>query len=510
MIDPIQHAHGAIGLMTAMSVSCLSALALHHVCMYFVLRDKSFLLFTALALVTCLATFVANDFTELSLWLSWIRWDQSALLEVLCLSVAVNLIFSRRFLKTRQLAPKIDAVMRLLGGFFIALIFLLVLLVYFLAVSPWFVKAVLLLVLISTSLILYATVQVMRAGHKEGYYFFLAQFLIWLGVCVSVSSHFGWSLEQSLSSDIAQLGLGLEMLFFSLALSARIHNDRNRGEAALLEASQAHVVLLESLREADARLASSSLERTHELEILLKNEKKHKEQYVRFGAMISHEFRNPLGIIESQAALLKREDAIGINNIKKRMNAISNATHRLALLFEKWLQHDRLSYAPDTVRVKRIDLSIWMSNLIEKCRVYQENHTLELVLSPEAQHIWADEQLLHVLLLNLIDNACKYSPSESKVRIETRDRCGMTGLAVIDQGCGVAPQFHKDIFLEYFRVDPESKVRGVGLGLSFVKRIVLLHSGQIELISDVGQGSSFCVWFPQLTPFKPLNTLEAG
>ncbi|MEI8400337.1 MAG: sensor histidine kinase [Alcaligenaceae bacterium] len=507
MIDPIQHAHGAIALMTAVSVSCVSALVLHHVCMYFVLRDKNFLLFTALALVTCLATFVANDFTTLSLWLRWIRWDQSALLEILCLGVAVNLIFSRRFLNTRQLVPKIDAAMRLLVGFFIALIFLLLLSVYFLAVSPWFVKTVLLLVLISTSLILYATVQVIRAGHKEAHCFFLAQSLIWLELCVSALSHFGWLLMQSLSSDNAQLSLGFEMLFFSLALSARIHNDRNRGEAALLEVSQAHLVLLESIRETEARLASSILERTQELDILVKNEKTHKEQYVRFGSMISHEFRNPLGIIESQAALLKREDAIGVNNIKKRINAISNATHRLALLFEKWLQHDRLSYAPDSVRVKPIDLSIWMSNLIEKWRVYQENHTLELVLSPEAQHIWADEQLLHVLLLNLIDNACKYSPIESKVRIETRDRSGMTGIAVIDQGCGVATQFHKDIFLEYFRVDPESKVRGVGLGLSFVKRIVLLHSGQIELISDVGQGSSFCVWFPQLTPAKPLNAL---
>jgi signal transduction histidine kinase len=287
------------------------------------------------------------------------------------------------------------------------------------------------------------------------------------------------------------------MLFFSLSLSVRIQNDRNRSEAVLRDASHALLVSLESSRDIEARLASTRLERTHELEILLKNEKTHREQHDRFGAMISHEFRNPLGIIESQAALLKREDSVGVNNIAKRIIAISSATHRLALLFEKWLQHDRLSYAPDSVRVKPIDLSIWMTNLIEKCRVYQNNHTLELVLSPEAQHLLADEQLLDILLLNLIDNACKYSPAASTVRIETRNRSGMTGVAVIDQGCGVATQFQKDIFLEYFRVDPESKVRGVGLGLSFVKRIVLLHGGEIELISDVGQGSFFCVWFPK-------------
>ena len=503
MIDPIQHAHGLGALMTAVSIGCLSALLLHQVLMYFEFRDKSFLLFTGLASATCLATLIANDFTKLSWWLQGSRWEQSALPAIVCLGAVVNLIFSRVFLNTRQLVAKIDAAMRLLVGVFTILIFLLALSVYFLSVSTWLVDALLLLILISTALILYATVQFIRVDQTEGYYFLLAQSLVLLGIFVSAFRHLGWLSVQSLSFYAAQLSPAFEMLFFSLALSVRIQNNRNRSEAVLLKTSQARLVALESSRDIEARLASTRLERTHELEILLKTEKKYREQYDRFGAMISHEFRNPLGIIESQAALLRRENSAGVNNIDKRINAISSATHRLALLFEKWLQHDRLSYAPDSVRAKPIDLSKWITNLTNKCRIYQDNHLLELVLSPEAQHIFADEQLLDILFLNLIDNACKYSPAESKVRIETRTRSGMTGFAVIDQGCGVATQFHKDIFHEYFRVDPESKVRGVGLGLSFVQRIVRSHGGEIELISDVGQGSSFCVWFPKLTSSPP-------
>ena len=500
MIEPIQHAHGLGAWMTAVSFGCLSALVLHHVLMYFEFRDKSFLLFTGLASATCLATLIANDLTKLSLWLHGSRWEQSALLGIVSLGAVVNLIFSRDFLDTRQLVPKIDAAMRILVGIVTLLIFLLVLSVYFLSVSTWFVEALLLLVLISTTLILYATFQLIRAGQTEGYYFLLAQSLVLLGIFASAFRHLGWLSVQSASFYAAQVGPAFEMLFFSLALSVRIQNNRNRSEAVLLDASHARMVALESSRDTEARLASTRLERTHELEILLKNEKKHREQYDRFGAMISHEFRNPLGIIESQAALLKREDSVGVNNIVKRINAISSATHRLALLFEKWLQHDRLSYAPDSVRVKPIDLSNWITNLTNKCRDYHDHYTLELTLSSEAQHIFADEHLLDILLLNLIDNACKYSPAESKVHIETRSRSGMTGIAVIDQGCGVPTQFQQDIFLEYFRFDPDSKVRGVGLGLSFVKRIVLLHGGEIELTSDVGQGSSFCVWFPTLQP----------
>ena len=500
MIDPILHVHGLGAWMTPVSIGCLSALVLHHVLRYFECRDKSFLLFTGLASATCLATLIANDFTKLSVWLPSSRWEQSAPLAILSLGAVVNLMFSRVFLKTRQLVPKIDAAMRLLVGVVALLNFLLVLSVYFLSVSTWFVETLLLLILLSTALILYATFQFIRTDQTEGYYFLLAQSLVLLGVFALAFRHLGWLSVQSVSFYVIQIGPAFEMLFFSLALSVRIQNNRNCSEAVLLDTTRAHCVALEASRDTEARLASTRLDRTRELEILLKNEKKHREQYDRFGAMISHEFRNPLGIIESQAALLKREDSVGVNNIAKRINAISSATHRLALLFEKWLQHDRLSYAPDSVRVKPIDLLNWISNLIEKCRVYQNNHTFELVLSPEAQHIFADEQLLDILLLNLIDNACKYSPVESKVRIETRQRTGMTGVAVIDQGCGVPTQFQQDIFLEYFRFDPDSKVRGVGLGLSFVKRIVLLHGGEIELTSDVGQGSSFCVWFPTLQP----------
>ena len=500
MIDPILHVHGLGAWMTPVSIGCLSALVLHHVLRYFECRDKSFLLFTGLASATCLATLIAHDFTKLSVWLPSSRWEQSAPLAILSLGAVVNLMFSRVFLKTRQLVPKIDAAMRLLVGVVALLNFLLVLSVYFLSVSTWFVETLLLLILLSTALILYATFQFIRTDQTEGYYFLLAQSLVLLGVFALAFRHLGWLSVQSVSFYVIQIGPAFEMLFFSLALSVRIQNNRNCSEAVLLDTTRAHCVALEASRDTEARLASTRLDRTRELEILLKNEKKHREQYDRFGAMISHEFRNPLGIIESQAALLKREDSVGVNNIAKRINAISSATHRLALLFEKWLQHDRLSYAPDSVRVKPIDLLNWISNLIEKCRVYQNNHTFELVLSPEAQHIFADEQLLDILLLNLIDNACKYSPVESKVRIETRQRTGMTGVAVIDQGCGVPTQFQQDIFLEYFRFDPDSKVRGVGLGLSFVKRIVLLHGGEIELTSDVGQGSSFCVWFPTLQP----------
>ena len=497
MINLLQQAQGLEVLMQAVACGCLIALALHHFFIYFLLRDKTLLLFAALASFSCLNLFVEGRSPTHDLWKLGGSWAKSALLVSLCVAAAFNLFFSRNILNTLSRAPKTDSVMHVLAYVVALSPFLLALFVDVPILSAWFVGALFLLTLMSSTLIFYATVQTVGAAHKEAWCLLGAQFCFCLQICASGASWYGWFSAGSLSLHVAQFGAVFSMLSFSFALSVRLQHERVNSEQALLEVSQARLALLESLRENEARLNTTVQERTQELEVLLQIEKKRGEQHDRIGALISHEFRNPLGIIESQAALLRREDAVGVNNIKKRVNAISSATHRLALLFEKWLQNDRLSDATSSVHAANIELSGWITNLVDRCRVYHFNHTLELLLSPQARVIWADEQLLNILLLNLIDNACKYSPSDSTVPIETRYRPNMTGIAVIDQGRGIPKQFHEEIFVEYFRVNPESKVPGTGLGLPFVKRIVSLHGGDIELISGAGQGSTFCVWLPQ-------------
>ncbi len=107
--------------------------------------------------------------------------------------------------------------------------------------------------------------------------------------------------------------------------------------------------------------------------------------------------------------------------------------------------------------------------------------------------------------MNLLSNACKYSPAQSPIEIGTcarRNDTGitMTGLRVKDCGEGIDPLLQERVFDRYFRVKPEGIVSGIGLGLSFVRHIVEQHHGQIELDSTPGQGSTFTVWFPVLGP----------
>jgi signal transduction histidine kinase len=73
----------------------------------------------------------------------------------------------------------------------------------------------------------------------------------------------------------------------------------------------------------------------------------------------------------------------------------------------------------------------------------------------------------------------------------------MIGIAVKDEGIGIAAIHHQDIFKECFRIAQSQAVHGVGLGLPFVKKIVALHQGTIEVESELSQGSTFCVWLPE-------------
>lgn len=474
----------------------LLALALYNFLMFFSLRDRSFLLYTVFALTTALGMFAGNGYARLYLWPDWNNWDQIAMIAIFSLSGTLNFLFSRSFLKTKIRNPKIDLALKFIAGLFFLLFIFLILSLHFSMSSGWLYQAIFILTLGSAPVLLYATLITIRAGHRDAYYFLWALSCLWIGACLASLRAFDLLPSNVFSSYALQIGSALEMLLFSFALANRIQFERDSRESVQLELNNARNVLLASLKQNEEQLEKTVLERTSELESLLKNEKNLREQYDRFGAMISHEFRNPLGIIESQAALVKREDAAGINNIEKRINVISSATHRLAMLFDKWLQSDRLTYATNSVRAEQINLSAWIEDLTDRCGAYHSNYFLELKLSDSAVQIWADEQLLQIAVLNLIDNACKYSAPQSRVRIETRIKPGMTGIAVIDQGCGIEPQFHEKIFIEYFRVNPQNTITGVGLGLPFVKRIVTLHGGEIELVSDVGLGSSFCIWLP--------------
>jgi two-component system phosphate regulon sensor histidine kinase PhoR len=106
--------------------------------------------------------------------------------------------------------------------------------------------------------------------------------------------------------------------------------------------------------------------------------------------------------------------------------------------------------------------------------------------------------LLEQAILNLVDNAIKYSEPKSEVRIEAHKSKGMIAIAVRDSGCGVAREHQNRIFERFYVVDKgrSRKLGGTGLGLAIVKHIAEVHGGYVTLESSLGLGSTFIVQLP--------------
>ncbi len=236
-----------------------------------------------------------------------------------------------------------------------------------------------------------------------------------------------------------QIASSVEMFLLALALAEIVYFERRAREAQALQALRSSSDKLEAAvqaRTAELQVASAQLQEA------LITEKQVLTHYVRFGSMISHEFRNPLAVIDSQVRLLQREHAQGIESTKRRLPIVSAAVARLARMFDQWLHSDRLGQSLEELTPNVIPLRPWLEHLVEGLYCLSE-HRLELHLAPEASHIFGDDHLLEMALVNLVENASKYAPPGTVIHLTTRVRPGQVGLAVYDQGPGIAPDKQK-------------------------------------------------------------------
>lgn len=330
--------------------------------------------------------------------------------------------------------------------------------------------------------------------------FFLAGWIVlWLGVCVAALRAFGGLPTNGLTSYAVQITTIIEMLLVALALGDLLREEHRAYTDSQAQALAANRALLEMSQASEENLRQAVRERTKQLEFTLSEEKNLREQYVRIGSMISHEFRTPLSIIHSQATLMRKEYDKGIDQVPKRLEAIGGASQRLRIMFDKWLYSDSLNETLESLELKRLDLSVWIHRQLPSHQHLLTQHTLKLVLTSLVHPVLADEYHLDLVLSNLIDNAAKYAPVQSTISIDLREKVGFTGLTVSDRGPGIPQEVQDKVFRAFFRVKPESQVRGVGLGLSIVQRIVKAHGGHVELNSTPGFGATFCVWLPHQT-----------
>jgi two-component system, OmpR family, phosphate regulon sensor histidine kinase PhoR len=216
---------------------------------------------------------------------------------------------------------------------------------------------------------------------------------------------------------------------------------------------------------------------------------------------MTHEFKTPLATISlaidsiNNPKVLENQDRIRhyagiIREENKRMNKQVENVLQMALLDKQELNLDR----------EPVDMHALIDQAVQNMALLLENKGGTIVLQLQATdfQVWGDEAHLGHVISNLLDNAIKYSPQQPDITLATANtRAGLL-IAVEDKGLGMSKETQRKIFEKFYRVSTGNihTVKGFGLGLSYVKAIMLAHKGSVSVKSEPGRGSRFELVLP--------------
>jgi signal transduction histidine kinase len=219
-----------------------------------------------------------------------------------------------------------------------------------------------------------------------------------------------------------------------------------------------------------------------------------------FVSNVSHEMKTPLALISMYAETLESGRVSAPEKVRDYYRTILRESRKLAGMVENVLDFSRLESGRARMQLEAIDLGVLASEVVRNCgeRFRLEGFHLSLEIEPELPPIDGDRAALSQALLNLLDNAAKYSADTKEIGVAVRRADGSVVVEITDQGIGIDPSEQQRIFEQFYRAgDPMTqKVRGAGLGLALVRHIVAAHRGRIELRSTPGRGSAFSVVLP--------------
>ena len=219
-----------------------------------------------------------------------------------------------------------------------------------------------------------------------------------------------------------------------------------------------------------------------------------------FVSAVSHELRTPLAAIKGYAALLASGQFGPLAPPQaERISKIEKHSDLLAQLINNMLDIARIESGRVTMERQPIPIQEFLTGVQDV--VLPQIEAKKIRFSLDCNGVTAllgDSSHLHRVFVNLLSNAVKYTPPGGTIRVGLK-RDGQTVLATVaDTGCGIGPEDQAKLFQEFYRAnDPiNQQVRGTGLGLALVKRIVEAHHGRIWVESEKGKGSTFSVSLP--------------
>ena len=220
-----------------------------------------------------------------------------------------------------------------------------------------------------------------------------------------------------------------------------------------------------------------------------------------FVANVSHELRTPLSIIKGYIETLLEEPAPDQATARQFLQTIQKHSRRLETLIEDLLSISALESQQAQLSLSPYKLTAAVSAAVEEMsrQAVEKSIAITSTVPADLPDIAADPQRLHQVLVNLLDNAVKYTQRGGQVTVSARPTDNEVEVCVVDNGPGIAAEHLPHIFERFYRVDKarSRELGGTGLGLSIVKHIVLAHGGRVWVESELGQGSRFYFTLPR-------------
>ena len=215
-----------------------------------------------------------------------------------------------------------------------------------------------------------------------------------------------------------------------------------------------------------------------------------------FISTVSHELRTPLTSIRGFAqTMLSSWDKLDDNSKKKFLEIIEQQSNRLIHLVENILSVTKIP--SENLVCKKIGINSIINNVVQIIKQKYTTHEFELSLEKSNPEIYADTEKIQQVLINVIENACKYSDEGSGVNVSTLSDNKYVYIRVRDEGIGIDEEYAEKIFEKFSRIDNPltRKTQGSGLGLFITKSLTEKMNGQISF-KNLEKGTEFELKFP--------------
>lgn len=216
---------------------------------------------------------------------------------------------------------------------------------------------------------------------------------------------------------------------------------------------------------------------------------------------MTHEFKTPISTISLATQLIQEESVVAKNDtILRYLGIIKEENIRLGNQVERVLQTAQMEKQEIILKKKDIDIHMLIQHVADNINpiIHTNQGTLILNLDAKPGILAIDEVHISNVIHNLLDNAIKYSPDQLHVEIQTESNESQYTIKIKDQGIGMEKSVLESVFEPFYRVPTGNihNVKGFGLGLSYVKKIIEAHGGKVKVESTLGAGSTFIITLP--------------